>query len=91
MTTEPSYRVVHLVPKRPATDLGSVTWEQRRRMSAEDLIRLMGPLHVNHPEYVARPRSLLPIPNLANMQPVFEVTDVTFLSLCKAFVRWAAR
>lgn len=91
MSTEPNYRVVHLVPKRPATGLGSVTWEQRRRMSAEDLIRLMGSLHVNHPEYKARNRTLLPMPNLANKLPVFEVTDVTFLSLCKAFVRWAAR
>jgi hypothetical protein len=90
MTTEP-YRVVHIVPKRPATGLGSVTWEQRRRMSAEELTRLMGALHVNHPEYKAKPRSLLPMPNIAGIQPVYECKDPTFWSLVKNAIHWVLK
>lgn len=91
MNTEPNYRVVHLVPKRPATGLGSVTWEQRRRMSAAELIVLMGALHVNHPEYKTRDRSLLPMPNIAGRQPAFECSDVTFWSLVKLVIRWVCK
>ena len=42
-------------------------------MTAAQLIELMGPLHVNHPKYKARARSLLPIPNIAGVQAVYEL------------------
>lgn len=71
--------------------LGSVSWEDRRKMPAAQLIELMGPLHVNHPEYTARKRSLLPLPNLAGRQPILEVEDVSFLNLCRTTFRWFAR
>lgn len=71
--------------------LGSVSWEDRRKLSAAQLIELMGPLHVNHPEYVTRKRSLLPLENLAGRQPVLEVEDVSFLGLCRNALRWLAR
>lgn len=79
------------VPHIPERGLGSYTWEERRRMTAAELIKAMGSLHVSHPDYKARPRTLLPMPNLAGHQPVFTVTDPGFFSLCKSFIRWAAQ
>lgn len=71
--------------------LGSVSWEDRRKLTPAQLIELMGALHVNHPYYTARKRSLLPLPNLAGRQPVIEVEDVSFLGLCRNALRWFAR
>ena len=79
------------VPRYVPQGLDKTTWEQRRRMTAAELIELMGPLHVNHPEYKARDRSLLPIPNIAGRQPVYECKDPSFWSLCKNFIRWFAQ
>lgn len=79
------------VPNAPRIGLAATTWEQRRRMTAAELIKAMGPLHVSHPAYQPRPRTLLPMPNLAGVQPVFTVTEPGFLALCRAFLRWAAQ
>lgn len=79
------------VPYAPPLGLAATTWEQRRRMTAAELIKLMGPLHVSHPEYQPRSHSLLPMPNLAGRQPVFEASDETFWSLCKRALRWMAQ
>jgi hypothetical protein len=51
----------------------------------------MGPLHVNHPKYKARSRSLLPIPNIAGVQPVYECKDPSFWALCRSVIRWCAQ
>lgn len=79
------------VPHIPERGLGAYTWEQRRRMTAAELIKAMGPLHVSHPAYKARPRSLLPMPNIAGAQPVFECSDPTFWSLCKSVIHWSLK
>ena len=84
-------QVPRLPEPEPEPGLGSVTWEQRRRMTAAELIKLMGPLHVNHPDYKARSRSLLPMPNLADRQPVFECKDPSFWALCKSFIHWVCK
>ena len=84
-------RLIVTEEKHP-TGLGSVTWEQRRRMTATELIELMGPLHVNHPQFKARPRSLLPLPNLA--LPRIEIEsghNVTFTELVVLTWRWMMR
>ena len=70
-TLRRTFTRVYFEPK----GLGSVSWEDRRKMSAAELIKLMGPLHVEHPHYVARSRSLLPLENLAGRQPVMECSD----------------
>lgn len=79
------------VPHLPERGLGAFSWEQRRRMTAAELIQAMGALHVAHPGYQARPRSLLPMPNLAGMQPVFTCSDPTFFSLVKGLVHWVLK
>jgi len=71
--------------------LAATTWEQRRRLSAAELIRLMGPLHVNHPEYQPRPHTLLPVPNLAGCQPVFSCYDLSIWGQIKMLLRWIAQ
>lgn len=79
------------VPKSKPTGLASTTWEQRRKMDARKLIKLMGPLHIKHPQYKHRPGSLVKLENLAGRQPVFEASDETFWSLCKRALRWMAQ
>lgn len=37
-------------------------------MTAAELIALMGPLWSGHPDFKARPRAILPMPNIANLQ-----------------------
>jgi len=78
-------------PPAPKTGLASVTFEQRRRMTAAELIVLMGPLHVSHPAYKARPLPLLPMPNLAGRQPVIECTDLDLVATIKTLFAWACR
>ena len=79
------------VPRSDPQGLGRTTWEERRKMTAAELIELMGPLHVNHPKYKAKARSLLPIPNIAGLQPVYECKDPSFWALCKSAIRWCAQ
>ena len=78
-------------PVAPASGLGSVTFERRRRMTAAELIELMGPLHVNHPAYKPRPSPLLPVPNLAGLQPVVEHSDVGLFGEIRTLIAWALR
>lgn len=93
-----STRFLVQVP-RHARGLDLLSWEDRRRMLATEgreftvrkLIELMGPLHVSHPSYTPRPRSLLPMPNLAGRQPVWEYTNPSLWSLCKQLFAWMAQ
>jgi len=85
MTIKPRLIVLE---DRPRSGLGSVSWEQRRRMTAAELIELMGPLHVNHPQFQQRPRSLLPMPNLAGVQPCISRYDCGVFEPFKSFFRW---
>ena len=80
-----------LTPTSLPTGLARTTWEERRRMTAAELIKLMGAAHVNHPEFTAKPRSLIPLENLAGRRLVFERVDVGFWQSTKDFLRWAAR
>ena len=83
-------RSIKEVPQQP-TGLAATTWEQRKKMTATELIEAMGALHVSHPAYVARPRTFLPMPNLAGQQPVFTCSDPTFWSLVKSFIHWGLK
>ena len=78
------------VPSFVPLGLAAPTWEQRRRMTAAELIKLMGPLHINHPDYQPRLGGMLPMPNLAGRRPVFEGSDETFWSLMRRVLRWVA-
>ena len=71
-----------IVPKKTLAD---TTWEQRRQMTAAELIELMGPLHVHHPKFKERAHRLLPMKNLAGVQPVISRSDYSILGQFKAF------
>jgi hypothetical protein len=76
-------------PKKPdAPGLESTTWEQRKRMTAAELIVLMGPLHVHHKGYQPRPGSLVKVPNLANEQPTVSCHEGGILGDLKRAMRW---
>ncbi len=78
----------HLILTEPRkTGLAGTTQEQRRKMTAAELIDLMGELHVSHPDYQPRPHPLLPTPNLAGRQPVISVHRAGFFAdLKRAFL-----
>lgn len=84
-------RILVEVPPSPPKGLAATTWEQRKEMTVKQLIEAMGSLHVHHKDFQERPRSLLPMPNLAGRQPVFEYSDPGFWSIIKMFLQWAAR
>lgn len=93
----PILRVASNVKDEPR--LNKTTWEQRQGyrdrngarieeraglgMTPAELIKLMGPLHVSDPQFQARPRSLLPMPNLALRQPTLESYKATFWAYLK--------
>lgn len=80
-----------IIPDGQRSRLGSVSWEKRRRMTAAELIELMGPLHVQHPDFVQRSRSLLPLENIAGRQPVVSHCDYGLFGALKAFLLWVLR
>lgn len=88
MNTRP---ILHVASKEPPTGLASTTWEQRRHMSAQELIVLMGPLHVAHRDYKSRPYTLLPMPNLAGVQPCISVYEYGMLAQFRRLLWWAMR
>jgi len=69
----------------PRQKLADTTREQRRKMTAVDLIELMGPLHVHHPDFEERQHLLLPMKNFAGVQPVISRADCSFLGRFRAF------
>ena len=87
--------------------LDSTSWEQRQGyrdrngarieeraglgMSAAELIELMGPLWACHPQFQARPRSLLPMPNLAGRQPVISFHRADLWAEFKRAFTWTSR
>ncbi len=90
---------LHVVPK-PARKpkvvrrqgLGATTWEQRRKLTARQLIGLMGPLHVRHPQYKAKPKAVsVHVENLAGRQPVFQCFDASLLGQIRALFRMVTR
>ena len=70
-----------IAPKRMLAD---TTWEQRRKMTAAELIELMGPFHVHHPDFKERQHPLLPMKNLAGVQPVISRSDYSILRQFKS-------
>lgn len=98
-------RLIVTEDRRP-TGLAGTTWEQRQGyrdrngariaeraglgMTAAELIQIMGPLHVNHPQFEPRPRSLLPMPNLAGEQPTVSAFKATFWAEFRRAFRWSA-
>ncbi len=83
-------RILHTIER--TSKWASLTQEDRRRMTVPELIEAMGELHVNHPAFKAKPRSLLPLPNLA--LPRIEVEaghNVTFTELVKLTWGWMMR
>ena len=87
--TKPHFNL-HEVVQLPS-GLGRYTWEQRRTMTAKELTLAMGALHVNHKDYKPRLGSLFPVPNLVYRPSEYEIDDTSFIGVCKAFIRWAAR
>lgn len=86
------HKQLHAVPSvERRAGLSGTTYEQRRRLTAAQLIGLMGRLYVGHRDYVARPRSLLPMANVAGRQPCISCTDYSLLSQVRNILRWAAR
>lgn len=80
------------VPISHPRGLAATTWEQRRRLSAAELIQLMGPLHVNHPDFKQRAApSLIKMENLAGRQPVFDDTEPGLWGCIKQLLRWFAQ
>lgn len=70
----------------------ALTQEQRQDMSVRQLIKAMGPLHVNHKDFKERPRSLLPMPNLALPRIEVEVGHrATFVEIVKLTWGWIWR
>lgn len=82
--------IISVVRPHPRT-LADTTWEERRQMTAAELILLMGPLHVEHPQFRAKPRTLLPMPNLAGIQPVISRYDARIRGHIAAIIGWAMR
>jgi hypothetical protein len=77
------------LPSSPPTNqLGSTTWEQRRGMSAAQLITLMGPAWAGHPDFTPKPRSLLPMPNLAGRQPMIEEHHMSFWRFLRQMIHF---
>ena len=70
-----------IAPKRMLAD---TTWDQRRKMTAAELIELMGPFHVHHPDFKERPHPLLPTKNFAGVQPVISRSAYSILRQFKA-------
>jgi len=61
-----------IIVEEPRDDKHAQAWnaltqEQRKALTIKQLIVAMGPLHVNHPQFQQRPRSLLPLPNLTGV------------------------
>lgn len=72
--------------------LALTTWEQRKLMTAAELVTAMGALHVSHADFKARPLSLLPMPNIAGRNgPVIEGYDPGFFGQVAALFRMAVR
>ena len=96
--TNPKFRSVgnrlRLAESQPRT-LADTTFEQRREMSASELILLMGDGWVGHAQYKPRGKVLIAVhvPNLAaNRPPQIEVPQtVTFLGLVNMACRWVMR
>lgn len=66
------------------------TWEQRRTMTASELIAAMGPLHVMHADYQPRGMPSVPMPNLAGRLPVIEVSDISLVGQWRQILRGVA-
>lgn len=80
-------KLVVIEARHQAIGLAATTWEQRQGyrdrngarieeragigMTAAELTRLMGPLHVNHPDFKGRDYTLNPQPNLTAVQPMY--------------------
>jgi hypothetical protein len=69
--------------------LSDTTWEQRRSMTAAELIAHMGELWIGHAAYKHRPGSNVRVPNLAGRQPVIEAHDASMFGQWRGFLRWA--
>ena len=80
-------RILHTV--ETISRWNSLTQEDRRRMTVPELIKAMGELHVNHPAFKPKPRSLLPMPNLAGVQPMISEHHMSFWRLIKQTIRFA--
>ena len=75
-----------------ATAWNSLSWEQRRELSTEELIKAMGPLHAHHPDFKAKPRTLLPVPNLTGVNgAVIEGYNCGLTAQIKQIFKWALR
>jgi hypothetical protein len=94
MTNRPILKIQR--PSEPTTadplaQWKSLSWEDRRGMSAAELSKAMGPLWVGHKDFKERPRSLLPVPNLCDRTEVFVPEQDSFLGLLKMVVRLVMR
>ena len=72
----------------------SLTQEQRRALTIPQLVNAMGSLHVHHPDYAkkaARGERLLPMQNLAGIQPVIERYDARLLGSWRRMLAWVMR
>lgn len=75
----------------------ALTWEQRRRMTAAELIEAMGPLHVNHEHHELHtriPRPAIPLPNLVEVGrgPQYDIPAIhSFWGLITAAVKLVLR
>ena len=90
--------------RKPRTE---TTWEQRQgyrdrsgaiiqereavRMTVSELIAFMGSSWAHHPAFVQKPRSLLPMPNLAGVQPCIQYVDARIRGQIKTLLLWAMR
>lgn len=95
-----------IAEERRRVGLDATTWEQRQGfrdrngariegtfgigMSAKELIKAMGALHVKHPDYKSRDYTLNPEPNLAQVQPIISGYKAGFWAELRRAFRWSA-
>ena len=78
-----------IVTEEHLIGLDRTTQESRKRMTVPELIAAMGSSHVNHPQFKPRPRSLLPLPNITNVNGrVIECYDARLMAQIRKLISW---
>ena len=89
--TKPKLIVIEAPSDKWREKWNALTQEDRKKMSAAALIKAMGPLHATHKDYQPRPFSLLPMPNLAGVQPCISRHDCGIFAQWRQIVAWATQ
>ena len=62
-----------------------------RQERVDLLIKQMGSKWIGHRDFKQKPRSYLPMPNVANVQPTIACYDSGLRGQCKAILMWLAQ